>query len=83
MNIALVLSGGVGSRIRSDVPKQYISVCGSMIITRCIEAVLKCGEVNALFIVAEDSYREAIRNEAEELIGTGFSERFQRADGIL
>ena len=77
MNIVLLLSGGVGSRISSDVPKQYISVNGRMMITRCIEALLSCREVDALFIAAEPSWQSAIENEAARYAGRDFSERFK------
>lgn len=33
MNHLIILSGGVGSRMKSDVPKQYIEVCGKPIIS--------------------------------------------------
>ena len=32
MNTALILSGGVGSRLGADMPKQYIKVGNRMII---------------------------------------------------
>ena len=32
MNVALVLSGGVGSRMGTQIPKQYIKVKEHMII---------------------------------------------------
>ena len=77
MNIALILSGGIGSRISSDIPKQYIPVNGKMIITRCIEAVLRCSLVDGLFIVADESRRTMILSEAENTIDPGFTERFK------
>ena len=32
MNIALILGGGSGSRMRLDKPKQYLEVCGRFVI---------------------------------------------------
>ena len=77
MNIALILSGGTGSRISSDRPKQYISVNGKMIITRCLEAVLSCKEIDAIQIVANERWRESIRLEGEKQIGQAFVKRFR------
>ncbi len=37
-NIALLLAGGVGSRMKADVPKQFIEVNGRPIITYTLEA---------------------------------------------
>ena len=35
MNIALILSGGTGTRMGVDVPKQYMEVAGRPIFTYC------------------------------------------------
>ena len=40
MNIALVLAGGTGTRLGTDIPKQYIRVNGRMIIDYCLETTL-------------------------------------------
>lgn len=49
---AVVLAGGKGSRMQSDVPKQYINVCGHPLIYYCLqtfensfidEIILVCG----------------------------------------
>ena len=37
MNIALILSGGTGTRLGADIPKQYIKVGGKMIISYRID----------------------------------------------
>ena len=37
MNIALILSGGVGSRLAADIPKQYLKVNNRTIISYCLE----------------------------------------------
>ncbi len=41
MAIALILSGGSGTRLGSDIPKQYIKVYDRRVISYCIERV--CG----------------------------------------
>lgn len=32
MNIAIILAGGIGSRIGSEVPKQFVELSGQMMI---------------------------------------------------
>ncbi len=75
--IALILSGGVGSRISSDIPKQYIKAAGRMVITQCLLSVVDCGLFTDLFITADKKYRDAIVKEAKEQIGEVFTEIFR------
>ncbi len=63
MNIALVLSGGVGRRINSEVPKQYINICGKMIIIHCLQRLCESHEIDAIQVVAEHSWWEPILTE--------------------
>ena len=39
MNIALLLSGGTGVRLGSNVPKQYIEISGCPVFSWCLEAL--------------------------------------------
>ena len=63
MNVALLLSGGVGSRLKSEVPKQYLSVNGRMVVTRCLEILLSHPLLDAVQVVAAEDWREAIIRE--------------------
>ncbi len=60
MNIALVLSGGVGSRLGADIPKQYIEVNGRTIISRCLDTFEGCEHIDAIQIVADEKWQETI-----------------------
>ena len=68
MNIALVLSGGCGKRMGGETPKQYVEVNGRMIIAYCLETFAKQDEIDAIQIVAEESWQDVIR---EELVRQG------------
>lgn len=61
MNIALILSGGTGSRMHSDIPKQYISVSGRPIISYSLESLSLHSAVSAIQIVADQTWQERIR----------------------
>ena len=65
MNIALLLSGGTGRRMGSGLPKQYISVYGKMIITRCLERICRHPMIDAVQIVAAEEWQDAISAECE------------------
>lgn len=60
MNIALLLSGGTGSRIRSEVPKQYIRVGDQMIVTRSLCRLMGHGLIDGVWIVAAREWQDAI-----------------------
>lgn len=60
MNIALILSGGTGTRLGSEILKQYIKVCGKPVISYCIEILSAHEEIHAVHIVAESAWQEQI-----------------------
>lgn len=57
MNIAIILSGGVGSRMGSDLPKQYMMVDDKPVIYFCLKTFLEVQEINAIIIVVADEWR--------------------------
>ena len=52
MVIALVLSGGTGSRLGADIPKQYLRVQGRPVLLYCMETLHKSPVIDAVQIVA-------------------------------
>lgn len=65
MNIALILSGGVGSRLASDIPKQYIKVNDKPILCYCVETVSKSRSIDRIQIVADGKWQAQIREWLE------------------
>lgn len=63
MNIAILLSGGTGSRLRSDTPKQYIAVAGRMIVSHCLERLCRHPMIDAVQVVAAEMWRDDIIRE--------------------
>lgn len=66
MNTAILLSGGVGSRLPSDVPKQYIRVNGRRLITYALETLIRSTYIDEVCIVAEPEWREAILGDLRD-----------------
>lgn len=66
MNYAILLSGGTGTRIGSDKPKQYMKANSHMMVTWALKALLECDAVDSIFIVAEHEWRELIEADADE-----------------
>lgn len=61
MNIALILSGGTGTRLGLDIPKQYIEINGKPIISYCIESLSVHGQIDAIQIAAEPVWHGQIK----------------------
>ncbi len=60
MNIALILSGGTGSRVGADIPKQYIEAGGKPIIGYCIECLSKHTRIDGIQIVAAKEWQDRL-----------------------
>ncbi|MDE7268930.1 MAG: 2-C-methyl-D-erythritol 4-phosphate cytidylyltransferase [Acetatifactor sp.] len=73
MNVALILAGGTGSRLGTNVPKQYLEVAERPIIAYCLETMTEHAGIDAIQIVAEEMWRPLIRKWAGEKL-KGFSE---------
>jgi len=73
MNVALILAGGVGTRIGRNVPKQYIEVKGKPIIAYCVDAFTKHKKIDYIQIVADNEWHEYILNNISEEKFKGFS----------
>ncbi len=66
MNTALLLSGGLGARIHTDVPKQYLSMGGRMLITCALKPLLASPFIDDVWIVAGYEWREHIIADAKK-----------------
>lgn len=66
MNYAILLSGGTGTRIESDKPKQYMKAGSHMMVTWALKALLECEAVDRVYIVAEHEWRELIEADADK-----------------
>lgn len=61
MNIALILSGGTGTRAGTDIPKQYVEVCGKPVIAYCIQTLAAHSQIHALLIAAAPAWHDFIK----------------------
>lgn len=60
MNIVIILSGGSGTRLGGETPKQYLVSEGRSMIERAMEPFFLHAEIDAVWIVAEGEWRESI-----------------------
>lgn len=71
MVTALLLSGGTGTRMGVETPKQYIEVNGKPIIAYGLQTLLSHEGIDAVQIVADAMWRETILNCMEHLRSGG------------
>lgn len=67
MNIAIILSGGVGSRMGLNIPKQYVVVNGHPIISYCLQTFLCNEHTDAIVIGVADEWKEYVIEQMEKL----------------
>ncbi len=56
MNIAIILSGGSGNRVGTDIPKQFLKIGNKTIIEYSIEAFENHQDIDEIIIVSNPDY---------------------------
>ena len=62
-NVILIMSGGVGQRFGSGVPKQYCMMGDRPIIEYAIDAARFCPSVDQVVIVATEEYKDLVASK--------------------
>lgn len=70
-NVAVILAGGVGSRVGADVPKQFIDIEGRPVIAYSIEAFEKTPDIDEIGVVCHPQHMERLKGILQK-------ERFQK-----
>lgn len=63
MNIALIVSGGVGKRFDAPIPKQYLPLQGKRVISFVVDAARQSKLADTVLVAAHKEYEEMIRSE--------------------
>lgn len=66
MNIALVIAGGSGARMRQSIPKQFINVYDKPIMIYTLEAFQKHPSIDAIEVVCLDGWLDILRAYARQ-----------------
>ena len=64
MNIAVILAGGVGSRLGLEKPKQFMKMAGKTILEHTVDVFQKHDKIDEIVIVMNASYL----HDAEEMV---------------
>lgn len=66
MNIAIIIAGGVGSRMGQDIPKQFINVYDKPIIIYTLESFQNHPLIDAIEVVCIDGWHDVLRAYAKQ-----------------
>ena len=66
MNTAIILAGGVGSRMGVDRLKQFLMVEDKPIISYCFDIFQKHDEIDAMVVVVSEQWQEFVEEYAEK-----------------
>ena len=65
MNCAIFLSGGTGSRLGNQIPKQYMEVNGKPLFSYSLETLQDSSLIDSIVVVAAEQWRDFIRQSCQ------------------
>lgn len=60
MNFGIILAGGIGNRMKQDIPKQYLIVEGKPVLVYTLESFQNSDRIDHIVIVADEVWRADI-----------------------
>ena len=75
MNIAMILSGGVGKRFGAPTPKQYQDLFGKAVVDYVVEATLSSGKIDKVLVVCAEEYFDRFTQKYNVDVCAGGAER--------
>lgn len=66
MNAAIIIAGGVGSRMKMDIPKQFIHIYGKPVIIYTLEGFQKHPEIDWIEVVCLEGWEETLKDYARQ-----------------
>ena len=66
MITAMILAGGVGSRVGADRPKQFVEIFGKPVVVYTIEIFQKNSNIDAIEVVCHKEWKEYLINMIEQ-----------------
>ncbi len=65
-HVAVILAGGIGKRMDSSMPKQFLEIKGKPIIAHTIENFQKCRDIDNILIVCVKEWKEYLDDIVEK-----------------
>ncbi|MDE5549632.1 MAG: 2-C-methyl-D-erythritol 4-phosphate cytidylyltransferase [Clostridia bacterium] len=75
MNIAMILSGGVGARFGAETPKQYQDLLGKPVVEYVVQATLASEKIDRTLVVCAEEYVDWFKNRFDVDVCLGGKER--------
>lgn len=69
---AIIVAGGTGNRMNSDIPKQFINLCGKEIICHTVNTFINCGFIDKIVIVCHKDYINHCQNLFKDINNISF-----------
>ena len=66
MNVALIIAGGVGSRMHQEIPKQFINVYDKPVLVYTMEAFQRHPMIDVIEVVCLDGWHDILRAYARQ-----------------
>lgn len=66
MNTAIILAGGIGSRMGADRPKQFLLVQEKPIISYCFEIFQNHSEIDRIVVVVSEEWQGYVEEQVEK-----------------
>lgn len=66
MTVAVVIAGGVGSRMGADIPKQFVQVNGKPVLLYTLEAFEQHPMIDAIELVCIEGWEDSVRSWAQK-----------------
>lgn len=66
MNIAIIIAGGSGQRMKQSIPKQFINVKGKPIIIYTLESFQQHPQIDAIEVVCIDGWQDILKAYAKQ-----------------
>ncbi len=66
MTYAIILAGGIGSRLGADIPKQFVDVLGKPVIAYTMQKYQEHPEIDGIELVCVDGFQDELKKIAED-----------------
>lgn len=80
--VVILLAGGIGSRMGSKTPKQYLELCDKPIALHSFETFLEISEIEEIVVVCTEEFRELFKTSHQNKIVSFANPGERRQDSV-